>query len=66
MKDVKVDMDGDLVKAYVIFNFHGKDLSLELDGHWARKTATSSSNPWPESSVRCPAAIDARCGRVER
>jgi hypothetical protein len=33
VKDVKVDMDGDLVKAYVIFNFHGKDLSLELDGH---------------------------------
>ena len=24
---------GDLVKAYVIFNFHGQDLSLELDGH---------------------------------
>jgi hypothetical protein len=26
-------MDGDVVKAYVIFDFHGKDLSLELDGH---------------------------------
>ena len=35
VKDVKVDMDGDLVKAYVIFDFHGKDLSLELDGHLA-------------------------------
>ncbi len=33
VKDVKVDMDGDLIKAYVIFDFHGKDLSLELDGH---------------------------------
>jgi hypothetical protein len=33
VKDVKVDMDGDLVKAYVTFDFHGKDLSLELDGH---------------------------------
>jgi hypothetical protein len=33
VNDVKVDMDGDLVKAYVIFDFHGKDLSLELDGH---------------------------------
>lgn len=33
VKDVKVDMDGDVVKAYVIFDFHGKDLSLELDGH---------------------------------
>jgi hypothetical protein len=33
VKDVRVDMDGDVVKAYVIFDFHGKDLSLELDGH---------------------------------
>jgi hypothetical protein len=33
VKDVKVDMVGDLVKAYVIFDFHGKDISLELDGH---------------------------------
>ncbi len=33
VKDVKVDMDGDVVKAYVIFDFHGKDLSLEFDGH---------------------------------
>lgn len=33
VKDVRVDMDGDLVKAYVVFDFHGKDLSLELDGH---------------------------------
>jgi hypothetical protein len=33
VKDVKVDMDGDLVKAYVIFDFHGKEMSLELDGH---------------------------------
>ena len=33
VKDVKIDLDGDLVKAYVVFDFHGKDLSLELDGH---------------------------------
>jgi hypothetical protein len=33
VKDLKVDMVGDLVKAYVIFDFHGKDISLELDGH---------------------------------
>ena len=26
-------MVGDVVKAYVIFDFHGKDMSLELDGH---------------------------------
>jgi hypothetical protein len=33
VKDVKVDMVGDIVKAYVVFDFHGKDMSLELDGH---------------------------------
>jgi hypothetical protein len=33
VKDVKVDMDGDVVKAYVVFDFHGKDMSLELNGH---------------------------------
>jgi hypothetical protein len=33
VKDVKVDIEGDLIKAYVIYDFHGKDLSLELDGH---------------------------------
>ena len=33
VKDIKVDMVGDVVKAYVIFDFHGKDMSLELDGH---------------------------------
>jgi hypothetical protein len=33
VKDVKVDMNGDVVTAYVIFDFHGKEMSLELDGH---------------------------------
>jgi hypothetical protein len=33
VKDVQVDMEGDLVKAHIIFDFHGKDMSLELDGH---------------------------------
>jgi hypothetical protein len=33
VKDVRVDMVGDIVKAYVVFDSHGKDLSLELDGH---------------------------------
>lgn len=33
VKDVKVDMDGDLIKAHIIFNLHGQDMSLDLDGH---------------------------------
>ncbi|MGH9716034.1 MAG: hypothetical protein ACRD4R_04800 [Candidatus Acidiferrales bacterium] len=33
VRDVKIDMNGGVVKTYVVFNFHGKDLSLELEGH---------------------------------
>ena len=65
VKDVKVDMDGDLVKAYVIFNFHGKDLSLELDGHLRSENGyikfdpvagKLGSLPLPESTLQ--AAVD--------
>lgn len=33
VKDVKIDLDGDLVKTWVVFTVHGADLSLELEGH---------------------------------
>lgn len=45
VKDVKVDMDGDLVKAYVIFGFHGQDLSLELDGHLSAENGYMKFDP---------------------
>ncbi len=32
VRDVKVQMDGDRVKAYVVFDVHGKDMTLELEG----------------------------------
>lgn len=32
VKDVRMKLDGDLVQAYMVFNFHGKDLSLSLSG----------------------------------
>jgi hypothetical protein len=32
VKDVKVQMDGDQVHAYVVFNVHGKDMTLDLVG----------------------------------
>jgi len=32
VKDVKVQMDGDLVRAYLVFDVHGKDMTLELAG----------------------------------
>jgi hypothetical protein len=65
VKDVKIDMDGDLIKAYVIFDFHGKDLSLELDGHLGAQDGYLSfqpvagkfgSLPLPQSALQ--AAVD--------
>jgi hypothetical protein len=32
VKDVKVELVGDHVRAYVMFDFHGKDMSLVLEG----------------------------------
>ncbi len=45
VKDVKVDLVGDLVKAYVIFDFHGKDISLELDGHLSSENGFMKFEP---------------------
>jgi hypothetical protein len=65
VKDVKVDMVGDVVKAYVIFDFHGKDLSLELDGHLGTQNGylkfepvagKLGSLPLPQSTLQ--AAVD--------
>ena len=65
VKDVKVDMVGDMVKAYVIFDFHGKDLSLELDGHLSADSGYMKfvpvagklgSLPLPQSTLQ--AAVD--------
>jgi hypothetical protein len=33
MRDIKINLVGDLVHAYVLFNLYGKDISLELTGH---------------------------------
>jgi len=35
VRDVKIQMEGDRVKAYVVFDVHGKDLTLELVGRLA-------------------------------
>jgi len=32
VRDVKVQMEGDRVRAYVVFDVHGKDMTLELVG----------------------------------
>jgi hypothetical protein len=45
VKDVKVDMVGDVVKAYVLFDFHGKDMTLELDGHLSAENGYMKFEP---------------------
>jgi hypothetical protein len=35
VRDVKIQMEGDLVKAYLVFDVHGKDMTLELVGRLA-------------------------------
>ena len=35
VRDVKVELVGDRVRAYVVFDFHGKDLTLQLEGRLA-------------------------------
>jgi hypothetical protein len=32
VRDVKVQLIGDRVRAYVVFDFHGKDMTLQLEG----------------------------------
>ncbi len=65
VKDVNIDMDGDIVKAYVTFDFHGKDLALELDGHLGTQNGYLTfdpvagklgSLPLPQSTLQ--AAVD--------
>jgi hypothetical protein len=35
VRDVKVELIEDRVRAYVVFDFHGKDLTLQLEGRLA-------------------------------
>jgi hypothetical protein len=37
VRDVKVQMEGDQVRAYVVFDVHGKDMTLELVGKLGAK-----------------------------
>jgi len=65
VKDFKVDMVGDLAKIYVLFDFHGKEMSLELDGHLSADNGylkfdpvagKLGSMPLPQSTLQ--AAVD--------
>jgi len=66
VRDVRVDMDGDLVKAYVVFNLHGKDLSLELDGHLSTENGYMKFDPVGGKLGSLPLPQSALNAAVER
>lgn len=60
VKDVKVELLDDRVRAYVIFDFHGKDMSLQLEGklgasdgylHFVPVSGQIGSLPIPQSTL---------------
>ncbi len=60
VRDVKVELIDDRVRAYVVFDFHGKDLTLQLEGklgasngylHFVPITGQLGSFPIPQSTL---------------
>jgi hypothetical protein len=65
VKDVKVELVEDRVRAYVVFNFHGKDMTLQLEGklgaedgylHFEPIAGQIGSLPIPKSSLEAAVA----------
>lgn len=60
VRDVKINLIEDRVRAYVLFDFHGKDLSLQLEGrlhaedgylHFEPTSGQIGSLPIPQASL---------------
>jgi hypothetical protein len=60
VRDVKVELIDDRVRAYVVFDFHGKDMTLQLEGklgasngylHFAPISGQLGSFPIPQSTL---------------
>lgn len=67
VRDVRVDLDASVVKVYVIFDFHGKDLSLELDGQLSSADGYIQFQPvagWLGSLPLPKSALDAAVQRL--
>ena len=45
VRDVKVQLIGDRVKAYVVFNVHGKDMTLQLEGRLSAQNGYLNFEP---------------------
>lgn len=60
VRDIKLQLEGDSVRAYVLFDFHGKDLTLQLAGklssadgfiRFAPTSGALGSFPIPQSAL---------------
>jgi hypothetical protein len=65
VKDVKVELIDDRVRAYVVFDFHGKDMTLQLEGklgaedgylHFEPVAGQIGSLPIPKSTLEAAVA----------
>ena len=65
VRDVKVELVGDRVRAYVVFDFHGKDMTLQLEGklgaedgylHFEPVAGQIGSLPIPKSTLEAAVA----------
>jgi hypothetical protein len=65
VKDVKVELIEDRVRAYVVFDFHGKDMTLQLEGklgaedgylHFQPVAGQIGSLPIPKSTLEAAVA----------
>jgi hypothetical protein len=65
VKDVKVELIEDRVRAYVVFDFHGKDMTLQLEGklgaadgylHFEPVAGQIGSLPIPKSTLEAAVA----------
>jgi hypothetical protein len=67
VRDIKVHLEGDQVTAYVLFDLHGKDLSLTLSGHLSAQDGYLRLSPTQMSLGSMPiprAALERAIGSV--
>ena len=66
VRDVKVDMIEDRVRAYVVFNVHGKDMTLQLEGHLSSENGYLHFEPISGQLGSMPIPVSALQSAVQK
>jgi len=66
VKDVKVQLVGDVVKAYVVFDVHGKDMTLQLEGKLGSENGYIRFDPTSGQIGALPLPLSALQGAMQR